>query len=327
MNSHMKAHKVRGRWGEWLIAGMLIFFVVIVAFWEIMSSRSRRLFQPFQVNASDFESFAPGSPAWRVRALPVRPDPIEPNILAYAVSSAAGANHNRQIVDRGSAIVRLVHGYNMVDCMRIKGYQVELIRDNRQEPGSDGRGHDAERFLPSGCNKGVGPADRAEDRSVEGGDQGAGRWIQVWRLVSGAGDVSIWVTSMIRVGDFVQTDIDLRSMAFPRVGVADDPAWLPRGLTLKSLRDPVKNFRLLMRKKWNNARCDLATFLKLRQPAWASDDLLTLVTAFRGASVKPDEEEAVVEQVVAAHEFIYCELVGWRSGHEEAGDETSKLSR
>ncbi len=261
---------------ERIVPVVLVFCVLLVAFWEIMSSRSRSPFRPFLITADDFKGFAPASSSFFIKPLKVPDDPIEPNILVYSIRP-----HNEKNREAGSVMTRLVHGYNMRDCMRIKGYQVDLI----------------------GTLTGGGV-----EAGVNSGKKG---WRQVWRLKSDAGDVAIWVTSILRAGDFLATDIDVRSMAFPRVGVPDDPGWLPQGFTWKSFRHPLINFQKLLRTKWSNSRCDPAVFLRLKQPAWASDELLTLVTASETLRAGEKEEDAE-KTVVSVHDFMLCELQRWR---------------
>lgn len=249
-----------------LVACLLVLCVVLVGFWEIMSTRSGRPFDPFELTNKDFEGYMPQSENWQIRSVPVSTTAIEPNIAAFRLQRTRPGSP--------SISVRLVHGYNMCDCMRIKGYDVELIADNRENG--------------------------EEIRS------------QIWRLTTGTGDTSVWTTSMLRAGDFEATGTDIRSMAFPRIGIPDDPSWMPRGLTLKSLRHPVRNFRNLLRAKWNNSRRDILTFLGLKRPAWASDDMLTLVTAFGGLSAGAVNERQAISQAASAHSFMLAQLQLWR---------------
>ena len=65
------------------VAGVLVFCIAIVGFWEVMAHRSDRPFSPFEVTASDFVEFVPQSARWDIESLPVSPDPVEPNILMY----------------------------------------------------------------------------------------------------------------------------------------------------------------------------------------------------------------------------------------------------
>jgi hypothetical protein len=189
--------------------------------------------------------------------------------------------------------VRLAHGYNMPDCMRIKHYQVELIQDSRK------------------------------DQPLAGGHR-----VQVWRLISQSGERAVWVTSMLDAGDMSETEVDVRSMAYPKVGVPDDPGWVPRGVDREFLKHPVRDFRRLLRTKWNNANCDWAVFFKLRQRAFASDEMLTLVAATEGGTVKPGAESNAVSEVLAAHGVFREELGRWKatagpgSGGKAAGAET-----
>jgi hypothetical protein len=271
------------------MAATLVLCAAVVAFWQVMSSRSRRPLAPFQLTAADFGDFRPTDEGWSAEALPVNYSSTEPCILSYRLRRA-GPDARRPVV------VRLIHGYNMPDCMRFKGYGVELLSDHRRLPGPD--------------------------RSVAGSGASDGRRLQVWRLTSDLGEVSVWVTSMIRTGDFGETDVDTRSMAFPRISTPDPPGWLPEGLTWRSLRHPVANFRQFLRTKWNNAHCDLWAFLRLRRAAWASDDLLTLVAASGGGPVPRGEEPEAVRHVEAAHAFLWNQLRAWRAKAVGAGDAT-----
>jgi hypothetical protein len=269
-------------------AAVLIVCILLVAFWEIMANLSRRPFQPFQITAADFSNFEPAPGRWDIRPVAVHQSRIEPNILAYALRRRPGAPEPPGGAPFGTAFVRLVHGYNMPDCMRIKRFKVELL-DDRRKPGGEAQG---------------GLDGRAPSP--------AAMRVQVWRLTSELGDVSVCVTSMMRVGDFDETDDDVRSMAYPKIGTPDDPSWLPRGMTWSSLKHPIRNFGLLVRAKWNNAHCNVAAFLRLKQPATACDDLLTLVSTSTETTVKPEQEAAALAGVLEAHAFLYSELKAWR---------------
>jgi len=285
----VKKQRIGAARKERLVALTLIICIAVVAFWEIAASRSRRAREAFDLTANAFDDFEVKTAGWEVRRVPISATPIEPNILAFDLRS-------RSQCAAGPIAVRVVHGYNMPDCMRIKQYDVELIADTRRS---------AETSLLSGLAV-----------EVAGGCR-----VQVWRLKSELGDNSIWVTSMLRAHDFSETDIDVRSMAFPRIDFPVDPGWLPEGLTLRSLRHPVRNFSRLLRAKWNNSRADLATFLGLKQPAWASRDLLTLVAcSTRGAS-KPEEERSVVERVVSAQGTVLAALQEWQRARPGTGTE------
>jgi hypothetical protein len=294
---------VRGkRKREHIVAALLVICVVIVAFWEIMSMRSRRPFQPFELTAADFSDFWPSSDTWSIESLPVGSDPIEPNILVYHLHRKAPQADSDTPIPRHPAIsvaVRLVHGYNMPDCMRIKHFNCELLNDARR--------------LVEGKRSELSTMALAQEdpATLPYADTPVPRH-QVWRLTSPGGERSMWITSMLRVGDFTATGIDTRSMAFPRIGITDNPGWFPRGLSFRSLRYPVKNFRLFLRSQWNSSRSDLLTFLKLKQPAWASDELLTLVTLSLGPSVTPEGERPVTREILAAHAFMHTQLRAWR---------------
>jgi len=268
-----KEARADGRTGR-IVPLILVVCMIVVAFWEVMSNRSKDLFQTFDLTSADFAGFSPAGEGWSVISYQIASTPEEPNIISFKMT--ADGDEQRGAVP---VILRIVHGYNMHDCMRIKGYKVELIEDRRP---------------------------------VASGLEVSGR-LQVWRLTSGAGDVSIWVTSILRAGDFVPKDVDVRSLPFPRIGVPDDPNWIPRGLTWSSLEHPIQNFKLLLRAKWNNSRCDIATFLKLKTPAWANNELLTLVACSESGSVKQEQEKDVAKQVIAAHVMLQKCLVKWRA--------------
>ena len=278
-----------------VVAGVLMLCLATVGFWEVMANRSRRPWDGFDLTADDFAEFLPAPAGWEAEKLPVNASPIEPNVFAAEARRAPKSVPESGILESGGppphaetmapVLVRLAHGYNMPDCMRIKGYSVEEMGSNQLS-------------VISYQLKGV----------------------QTWRLTSDIGDVSVWATSMLRVGDCGVTDIDVRTMAFPRIGTPDDPRWLPQGMTLKSLRHPIRNFRWLIRSKWNNARCDLATFLKLKQPAWADDTLITFVSVWKGRPLKPDRETAALEHVLAAHNAMLPELQSWRRLREGQND-------
>lgn len=282
------------RAGERAIASLLIVCVAVVGFWELMANRSRSPLNPFGLTSESLADFGPDAAGWRVLRERVEPDPLEPNILVLRLFPRSPAGPQDVPFPRqhthAAVLVRLVHGYNMRDCMRIKGYKVALVGDLRDA------------------------AYVEDERLRSSSSDGSYPKCQIWRLTSGGGTISIWITSMLSAGDFSETDVDVRAMAFPRVGIPDDPGWRPVGLTLRSMRHPVRNLRLFLRSKWNSARCDLPTFLKLRRPAWASDELLTLVAASTGVSVEPASEREMVDHVMSAQKDVLTELQAWRLG-------------
>ena len=121
---------------------------------------------------------------------------------------------------------------------------------------------------------------------------------------------------MLSASDFGETDIDIRSMAFPRIGIPDSPDWLPHGVTVSGLKHPLTNLRLFFRSEWNGARSDLATFLRLKQPAWPSRELLTLVAVSPTVTSGEDEgrlEESAITRDIAAYSFMLAEFQKWRA--------------
>ena len=243
---------------------LLVLCTLSVAFWIVAARYSSRSFKPFALTAADLAGFQPEIEGGAIRALPLAAvDPAEPNIASY-------------IIDREGQQglgVRLVHGYNMPMCMKIKGYTVLSVTN----------GIPGKAAVP----------------------------VQVWRVVSSTGDTSIWVTTMLRSGDFAATSDDVCSMAFPRVDIPDDPGWVPRGVTRESLKHPIEGLRKAARARWNASRTDWMTFLRLRQPAWASEELITYVSRSFGP-VPQSSEPAVIRDVMAGHLTVLNELQTWR---------------
>jgi hypothetical protein len=269
---------------EVAVAIVLVLCVGLVAAWMIAAKLAARPFDELRLKAEDFEGFSPRSDMWSIRLIHVKASPTEPTVIAYLLKRP---DHRLPTSDlrpptSGPFLVRIVHGYNMVDCMRIKQYDVELMADTR--------GPTPISAFPF----------QLSDLPV-----------QMWRLTSSVGDRSVWITTMLRTADFAATSVDTRDMAFPRVGTPDDPSWAPTGLKWSSFRHPIRNARNALRARWNASRCDIWTFLRLRQPAWASDEMLTLVTEYRGPSVEDGQEEAVAEIALQAHAFMLREFQGF----------------
>lgn len=288
----MKKHpSVKGSAGvaprrQVLVGVLLLLCLSMVVFWQVMAKRSRRPFDRFQLTASDFVGLDLSGSTWSFESVPVNSDPVEPNILAFLARPKRLGLQKEGGVDH--VLLRLAHGYNMPECMRIKGYRVELLTDTK----------------------------------VSGGSTPGRR--QTWRLENEVGDVSIWVSSIVGSHDFAGTDLDVRSLAFPRVGVPDEPGWELKGLSLSSLRHPVRNFRLLLRSRWNSSRCDLATFLRLKRPVWASESLLTLLATSHGAPVQPGTEAAVMEAVHAVHAEFHAALRAHRRSNDPGEGENAR---
>jgi hypothetical protein len=212
---------------------------------------------------------------WIVKPLPVLYSKTEPNILVYHIFPASGGD-----AEGGWPVrVRLVHGYNMPDCMRIKGYSVEHL-------------------------KSIMMVDRTDNRITPR---------SLWKLRSDCGNISIWATAVLNAGDFKVEDYDITSFPFPKVGVLDEPGWSPRGVTIENLKHPIKNFKLFLRAKWNASRCDVATFLRLKRPAWVSDEKLVLVAASNEQTHL--NEPLVTRNVLLAHSVVLEELQKWFAEH------------
>lgn len=102
-----------------LLFVLLCACLLIVLIWQVAAYRARGPMGGFEMTAADFAAFRPASAEWLIDPIesPVD-DPTAPNIVSYFLAGRGG---------RGGVLVRLVHGYNMPMCMKIKGYKVELI--------------------------------------------------------------------------------------------------------------------------------------------------------------------------------------------------------
>ena len=254
---------------------LLLACVGFALFWKIMAEWSGRSFDPFTLTAADLATFDPSSAHWRAEPVAVPSTPIEPNLAAFRLAPQPASDPYPPV------FVRLAHGYNMPDCMRIKGYDVELLPDIVRGNGTK-------------------PSDSGSNR------------VQIWRLTDRLGDVSLWATSMLSADDFSVENADVRDLPFPRIGVPDDPRWAPQGLRPSSFRHPIRNLRWYFRARWNNARGDWLTFFRLKRPAWASDESKTLVSTLSGPVVFPGADEAaILEKIMAAHRQVQSALQRW----------------
>jgi hypothetical protein len=296
---------------------VLAILVALTVLFLGLSVLHKRPMDAFELRASSFAGFSPRLEGWSLEKLPVGSDPVEPNILCYSVTPRGAT-----ILDSGrraGMTLRLVHGYNMRDCMRIKGYLVEEMQ-RRSETG-DHRPQTMDRrprTTDAGLHATV-TANKARSTKHEApmtNDQAPSTPSpfpgQMWRMVSPAGVTSLWATVMLRADTFEATDRDVCSMPFPRVGIPDDPDWSPGGLTLDGLRHPVANARRVVRAKWNASRSDLLTFLGFRRPAWVQAEWLTLVVAGE-AGIGSGGDITAASLLAVESEFVR-ELRDWRRG-------------
>ena len=115
---------------ERLVASTLILCVTLVIAWEIAAKVASRPFDELRLNSSSFSGFTPKSPQWSIRLLGVQSTPTEPTVIAYRVQHDLSSLPS---VQNAPLLIRIVHGYNMVDCMRIKQYKVTLLADTRDQ--------------------------------------------------------------------------------------------------------------------------------------------------------------------------------------------------
>ena len=280
---------------SYLLPALLVASALLLAFWLVMADRSTRSSGGYDLTAREVVGFQSTIPGWTVRKVPIDlENSTDPNILGMALS------RKDSLPGQGSRFfVRLVHGYNMPMCMKIKYYTVEKLLDHGVRPVSDLK-------LQS--------AFRVGGQTAEGGGINLTTVppVQLWRLTSSAGTVSLWATTMIRAGDFAVTPEDISSMAFPRVETPEDPNWVPRGLALEDLKHPVASFQRWWHGRWDGARWDVLTFLRLRPPAHGSEELLSYVTRSVVPDVKPENETEVIRDLLNTHVAMLKELQKWR---------------
>lgn len=260
------------------VAWLVMACVLLVAVWEGLTINARRAHPPFTITSADFAEFTPAVQGWSAGQLPVGNDPLEPNVLVYRFVAPS--------VPPAVVQSRLAHGFNMRDCMRLKGYDVHLLEDTRREDGAydehNGRNPPANRTLP----------------------------VQVWLLEAPTGDLSIWFSTVLRAGDMGPTHRDMRSIPFPRIGMPMGADWVPEGLRWSSLRHPVRNFRRFLQAKWNNARSDPLVFLGIKRPPWADPSSFTYLTV---APLLPGEDDykTAVDRAQAMHAMFHKQLHEW----------------
>jgi hypothetical protein len=321
---------------ERAVATLLILCILLVAGWEIASKLAAQPFDELRLKPEDFSGFAPVSKDWSIRLVHLRSAPTEPTVIAYMLqrrspSFPPSPPHSPQSspslpsVQKSPVLCRIVHGYNMVDCMRIKQYKVDLLKDTRSKYRNrkpEARSPNPERptSLPSvQTDTGI-SGSPTPPFNLSPLTSNSHLPVQLWRLTSATQESRVWYTTMLRTADFSATAVDTRDMAFPRIGNPDDPSWAPTGLKWSSFRHPIRNLRDFMRAKWNASRSDIWTFLRLRQPAWASDEMLTMVSEYRGKPLKPEEEQAAAQLVLEAHSMMLQQFQQfWKSKGEELG--------
>jgi hypothetical protein len=78
----------------------------------------------------------------------------------------------------------------------------------------------------------------------------------------------------------------------------EDPNWIPRGIRWNELKHPKAAFMGWCHSRWDGARWDVLTLLRLRRPVRTSDELLSYVTRIEGMpdnTVKTDDIQILVE--------------------------------
>jgi len=400
---------------NYLIPTLMVCCTLLVAVWMVMARISQSSPESFNITPGLFAGFQPRMEGWKVEKLPVAGQgDLDANIVAYSLvpnaqgellsvigyqSSVNSTTNNKKQITNNRLLVRLVHGYNMPMCMKIKHFTVEKIQDYkvrtvtdpklksafREAGGEEGRAKGGEmgrEVLTTKYTKGTkgdGGGDGFEQKAAKnakgielgsaeptppeerlrrpgGGEENSALRssrtsvqnsialdkspshvspltipppltshpspftipadyplpIQLWRVTSSVGTVSIWATTMIRGGDFSPTEADICSMAFPRVDTPDDPNWVPRGLGRADLKHPVAALRQWFRSRWDASQWDILAFLKLRRSPGPSEELLSYITV--AEEVAPGNNDAAVQDMLAAHAAMLKEMQEWRGG-------------
>ena len=301
---------------QYFMPAFMVFCTLLLALWLVLSRANQSPRALFDLTPVDLATFRPALEGWTVNAQPIiRDDLIDANLAAYSVvrDAYSQATSNEQPRTASRFVVRLVHGYNMPMCMKLKYYTVEKIQDNRIHAVSDPKLQSAFRMVQNGqLNPSTGL--RASNLAIQQLST-LELPMQLWRLTSSAGTVSIWVTTMIRSGDFSPTSEDICSMAFPRVDIPDDPNWVPRGMGKDELKHPVVAFRRWYHSRWNGARWNVWTFLRLSPPVGASNELLSYVT--RVEDLPSDgPKDSDMKNLLEIHAAVLTKLQVWRSNKE-----------
>ena len=78
---------------------------------------------------------------------------------------------------------------------------------------------------------------------------------------------------------------------------------------IKSFRRPIHNLKRTLRARWNNARCDLLTFLKLRRPVYASDEILTLVSTVAIPPANEANPSRIEAELIRRQQEVHAGMV------------------
>ena len=433
---------------QYAVPVLLVSCALVVAAWMLLARASWVPWMPIGITSADFVGFQPVFQGWKVEKLPVDTKRvIDENIVAFAVTSdGRDSTGDRKGFERETVrsvkeagvfkreaetsgdhrfIIRLLHGYNMPMCMKIKYYTVEKILDYKvkatmdpklrsafkeakweeeitvttkdakdtkrkwlgrdsnmdiqdrqdgkgEEQRAKGKesnmdGHDKQdgseettdhrpqttdrnvdvttKHAPPSAGQAKGPKEEEDGvRTLGGLSDLRGKTdslvpsaypipVQLWRLTSSAGTVSYWATTMIRSGDFEPTDTDICTMTYPRVEFPDAHNWEPSGLRWEDWHNPRDAFHRWFRYRWDDARWDVPTFLRWRQPARGSEELLSFVSLVKIAGC--EESSEVVRTLLDVHAAMLKQFQGWRGdgrdreeamtakGAKEAKGETS----
>lgn len=204
--------------------------ILTVAAWELAIFRAKTITPTAPLSPAQFAGLKFEWQGAQAKPLSLQFDDSQANLLVMSVPLSDTNGNTRHVT------LRLVHGYNMRDCMRIKGYQVT-------QRSSVATNHP----------------------------------IESWELISSGGDRSVWLTAMVRSSDFSYMPISVTELEFPRVGIPDERDWEFKGATEASAKHPVQNLKNLIRAKWNGARANPGTFLRIQPPAHPSSAVLTLI--------------------------------------------------
>lgn len=216
----------RERW----VGLVLLACILVVMAWTFAAWRARQPLPPYITQPALFDAFRLEIPGWTSHRTRLPDSPYEANLLVCRLRSEAYPD----------VLVRLVHGYNMPNCMRLKGCAVEPL------PAPGGR---------------------------------AGREVQAWQVVSALGDTNLWLTTVVAATNFAPAAIDIRDMPFPGTDFTFADGWHPTGFSLADLRRPFHSLRRFLTAAWHSSQRDPGVMLKWNAPPRPSDEWLVLIVA------------------------------------------------
>ncbi len=260
-----KQKKVSGK-RERIISSIFIVVLLLVAVWMIAANRAQSSFGGYDITPEKFAKFSPSLTGWDARNIPAKFTKYSPNLVAYEMCPRLSQESK---VGGGRIVSRLANGYNMVDCMTVKGYKVDLLSNMLNGDGKTGK-----------------------------------VYVQTW-LLTRDGIKSVLATSLLRSSDLTTTSADVRSMVYPYAGKPGDQNLGMHGF---SWRHPFVFARNAVRSRWVNSQRDVLAFLRLKKRRWADDKVLTMVTEFSHQPTPVPSTETMEKMILNVHYAMATEF-------------------